>query len=119
MGLSFHLSFYLKRSFGGYTVGTTAGFPVETVEALAPRSHCRIPRKCLQQHMSTYSARRRVTASGHPLNGGLRGYYRGLVPREPWVVGYCPKIWIQSVPSSGKRPGNHMPHNRYGPTTLC
>jgi hypothetical protein len=36
MELSFRLSFYLRRSLGGYTVGTTAGFPVEIVEALAP-----------------------------------------------------------------------------------
>jgi hypothetical protein len=37
--LSLRPSFYLKRSLGGYTVGTTAGFPVEIVEALAPQSH--------------------------------------------------------------------------------
>jgi hypothetical protein len=30
------LSFYLRRSLGGYTVGTTAGFLVEIVEDLAP-----------------------------------------------------------------------------------
>jgi hypothetical protein len=36
MELSFRLSFYLRRSLGGYTVGTTTGFPVEIVEALAP-----------------------------------------------------------------------------------
>jgi hypothetical protein len=40
MELSFCLSFYLRRSLGGYTVGTTMGFLVLTVEALAPRSHC-------------------------------------------------------------------------------
>jgi hypothetical protein len=31
MELSLHLSFYLRRSLEGYTVGTTAGFLVETV----------------------------------------------------------------------------------------
>jgi hypothetical protein len=36
MELSLYISFYLKRNLGGYTVGTTAGFPVEIVEALAP-----------------------------------------------------------------------------------
>jgi hypothetical protein len=35
MELSLHLSFYLRCSLGGYTVGTIAGFPVEVVEALA------------------------------------------------------------------------------------
>jgi hypothetical protein len=39
MKLSLCLSFYLRRSLGGYTVGTTAGFPVKIVEALAPQSH--------------------------------------------------------------------------------
>jgi hypothetical protein len=33
------MSFYLRRSCGGYTVGTTAGIPIEIVEALAPQSH--------------------------------------------------------------------------------
>jgi hypothetical protein len=48
MELSLRLSFYLKRSLGGYTVGTTAGFPVEIVEALAPQPHRRTPQKCPQ-----------------------------------------------------------------------
>jgi hypothetical protein len=30
-------SFDLRRNLGGYTVGTTAGFPVEIMEALAPQ----------------------------------------------------------------------------------
>jgi hypothetical protein len=41
--------------------------------------------------MSTYFAHRRVTGSGHPLNGGLGGYYRGNLPRELWATGYIPK----------------------------
>jgi hypothetical protein len=36
---SLHLSFYLICSLGGYTVGTTAGIPVEILEALAPQPH--------------------------------------------------------------------------------
>jgi hypothetical protein len=48
MELSLRLSFYLRRSLGGYTVGTTAGFPVEIVEALAPQPHRRTPQKCPQ-----------------------------------------------------------------------
>jgi hypothetical protein len=39
MELSLRLSFYLRCSLGGYTVGTTAGFSVEIVEALGPQSH--------------------------------------------------------------------------------
>jgi hypothetical protein len=35
MELSLNMSFYLRCSLGGYMVGTTAGFPVEIVEALA------------------------------------------------------------------------------------
>jgi hypothetical protein len=36
MELSLWLSFYLRHSLEGYTVGTTAEFQVELVEALAP-----------------------------------------------------------------------------------
>jgi hypothetical protein len=36
MELSLWLSFYLRHSLGGYTVDTTAGFPVKIVEVLAP-----------------------------------------------------------------------------------
>jgi hypothetical protein len=36
MELSLCLSFYLRRSLGGYTVGTTMGFLVEIVQALTP-----------------------------------------------------------------------------------
>jgi hypothetical protein len=46
MELSLHLSFYLSRSLGGYIVGTTAGFLVETVKALARRSHHQTMQKC-------------------------------------------------------------------------
>jgi hypothetical protein len=38
MELSLRLSFYLRCSLGGYTVGTTMGFPVKIMEALAPQS---------------------------------------------------------------------------------
>jgi hypothetical protein len=46
MELSLHLSFQLIRSLGAYTVGTTVGFQVETMETLAPCPHHRI----LRQH---------------------------------------------------------------------
>jgi hypothetical protein len=36
MKLSLRLSFYLRCSLGGYTVGTTLGFSVKIMEALAP-----------------------------------------------------------------------------------
>jgi hypothetical protein len=71
MKLSLCLSFYPRRSLRDYTVGTTAGFLVEIVEALASKFHRRIPRTCPQYHMSTYSTHHRVTGSGHTLNGGL------------------------------------------------
>jgi hypothetical protein len=38
MELSLRLSFQLRRGLGDYTVGTTMGFHVETMEALAPQS---------------------------------------------------------------------------------
>jgi hypothetical protein len=39
MKLSFRLSFQLRHSLGGYTVGTTAGFQVMTLEDLASWPH--------------------------------------------------------------------------------
>jgi hypothetical protein len=36
MELSFRVDFQLSRSLAGYTVGTTTGFQVTTMEALAP-----------------------------------------------------------------------------------
>jgi hypothetical protein len=65
--------------------------------------------------MSTYSAHRRVTGSGHPLNGGLEGYCRGNIPCIPWATGYSINLWIWLVPSSGKRLGNHTTHTREWP----
>jgi hypothetical protein len=92
MELSLRLSFYLRRSLEGYRVGSTTGFPVEIVEALALQYCHQILWKCPQYHMSTYSAHRRLTSFDHQLNGGLGGYYRGNVPRVPWAAGHGPKI---------------------------
>jgi hypothetical protein len=38
MQLSLCLSFHLRHSLGGYTVGTTAGLQVEIMVALAPQT---------------------------------------------------------------------------------
>jgi hypothetical protein len=48
MELSLLLSFYLKHNLRGYTVGTTTGFLIEIIKALAPQPHHRISWKCLQ-----------------------------------------------------------------------
>jgi hypothetical protein len=42
--------------------------------------------------MSTYSAHHRVTGSGHPLDGGLEGYYQGLVSWVPRAADYGQKF---------------------------
>jgi hypothetical protein len=99
MELGLRLTFQLRCDLRGYTMGTTTGFLVITMDALAPWPHLRNPQRHLQYHMSTYSAFHRVNISGHPLNGRLGGYYRGLVLR---VTGYSLEIWIRWVPSSGK-----------------
>jgi hypothetical protein len=39
MELSLRLSFQISHSLGGYMVGTTMGFRVATMEALAPWPH--------------------------------------------------------------------------------
>jgi hypothetical protein len=67
--------------------------------------------------MSTYSAYRRVTGSGHPLDGRRRGYSQGLVPQVPRAIGYGPKFWIRLVPSNSKWLENHTPSTGYVPTT--
>jgi hypothetical protein len=66
--------------------------------------------------MSTCSTHYRVTGSDQTLDGDLGGYCRGLVPQVSWVTNYNPKFWIQPVPSSDKRLGNHTTHTGYGPT---
>jgi hypothetical protein len=43
MELSLRLSFQLSLILEGYTMGTTAGFQVTTIEALAPWPHHQIP----------------------------------------------------------------------------
>ncbi len=48
MELSLHVSFYLRRSLRGYTVGTNMGFPVGIMEALAPQPRHQIPQMCQQ-----------------------------------------------------------------------
>jgi hypothetical protein len=105
------MSFYLRRSLGGYMVGTTAGFPSEVMEALALQSRRRIPQTCPQYHMSTCSAHRRVTGSGHLLDRGLGGYCWGNLPWVPWATGYIPKLWIRSDPSTGQTAGE--PYTSY------
>jgi hypothetical protein len=92
MELSLCLSFYLRCSLGGYMVDTNVGFLVEIMEALALQYHHRM--KYLQYHMSTCSTQRRVTGSGHLLDGWLGGYCRGNVPRVLCAAGYGPKFWI-------------------------
>jgi hypothetical protein len=42
--------------------------------------------------MRTYSGHRRVTGTGHPLDGGLRGYCRGNLPWVPRAASYVPKL---------------------------
>jgi hypothetical protein len=94
MELSLCLSFYLRHNIGGYTVGTTAGFLGEIVEALVPQSHRRIPRKCPQYQISTYFTHCRVTGSSHLLNGVLGGYCRSNLPWVPHATGYGPKVLV-------------------------
>jgi hypothetical protein len=59
--------------------------------------------------MNTYFAARRMTSSGHLLDGRLGGYCRGLVPQVLRVTDYGPKFYARLVPSSGKWVGNHTP----------
>ncbi len=118
MELSLHLSFYLRRILGGYTVGTITGSPIKIVEALAPQSHHRILWKCPQYHMSTCSIHRRVTSFGHLLNRGLGATvgvmylgYRGL-PVTAQNSGYD---WFPPM-ANGWGTIHPVPGN--GPTTL-
>jgi hypothetical protein len=42
--------------------------------------------------MTTCSAHRQVTGSGHLLNGWLEVYCWGNLPQVPWAAGYDPKL---------------------------
>jgi hypothetical protein len=82
MQLSLRLSFYLRCSLGGYTVGTTVGFWVEIVVALAPQisplNHAEVP-AIAYEHLSHLPSRGR--SFYRPLNGRLGGYWWGKIPR--------------------------------------
>jgi hypothetical protein len=92
MELSLCLSFYLMHNLGGCTMSTTMRFPAKDVEALAPQSCHRILQKYPQYYLRTCSAHHQVTGFVHPLNGGLGGYYRGIISWVLWVAGYSPNI---------------------------
>jgi hypothetical protein len=106
------------------------GFPVEIVEArrLHGRYHRGIPSRdrggfsptisplkpaeVPTIHMSTQPAHCRVTSSGHLLNEGLGGCYRGNLPLVPWAIVCGPKILNTFCNLQRKRLGNHTPHTR-------
>jgi hypothetical protein len=73
-------------------VGTTAGFQVEIIEALAPQSHYQISRKPTVTIGNTFSASHRGDTFYRVLNGSLMGYCEGKIPRVPRVIGYSPKF---------------------------
>jgi hypothetical protein len=91
MKLSLRLSFYLKRSLGGYTVHMTVRFQVELVEALAPMISPSNPTEVSLVPYENCSNNRRVTGFSHPLNTGLGGYCRVNLPKAPHATGYNTK----------------------------
>jgi hypothetical protein len=114
MKFSLRLSFYLRHSLRGYIMGTTAGFPVKIMEALAPQSHRQITRRCPPPHTSTHSASRQEDAfkmhgqqkarglllgsctpdtTGHWLQPkilDMTGSLRWQTTREPYTLG---QVW--------------------------
>jgi hypothetical protein len=82
---------------------TTMGFRNLIMEAFSPIITPLNPMP--RYHMSTYFAIPQMIGFGHPLEGRLRGYCRGLVPWVPRVTSYDSIIWIRSIPSSGKMAG--------------
>jgi hypothetical protein len=109
------MSFYLRRSLRGYMVGTTVRFPLKIMESFAIQSRHRIPRKWPRYHMSTYSDHRRVTGSGHLLNGGLGGYCQRNLPWVLWSVSYGPKL--SNTVGSLQRQMARVPYTPYQETT--
>jgi hypothetical protein len=80
--LSLRLSFHLRHSLRDYTVGTTTGFWVETVEALA--LHTSLPNPIevhavANEHLSCFPLRGHffVTLS----NGRHEGYCQSKIPQ--------------------------------------
>jgi hypothetical protein len=80
MQLCLCLSFYLRRSHVGYIVGTTKGFPIEIMDALAPESHRQISWKCPHYYMSTCSVHRRVIDSTTHSTEGSRATIGVMYP---------------------------------------
>jgi hypothetical protein len=118
MQLSLRLSFYLRHSFGGYTVGTTAGFLVEIVEALVPQTSppnpAEVPAVACEQLF-------RLPLRGHFFvthsNRKARGLLSGQITPVPRDAIYDLWIWIRPTPSSGKQLGSHTPIPYKAPTT--
>jgi hypothetical protein len=65
--------------------------------------------------MRTYFAHYRVIGSGHPLNGGLGGYYHSDLPWVPRAAGYNPKL--SDMTSSHRRHVTGEPYTPYQETT--
>jgi hypothetical protein len=104
MQLSLCLSFLLRRSLGGYTVGTTVGFWVEIVEALAPQT---LP-AVAYEHLFRLQFRGHffVTRS----NGRHGGYYQGKIPEYHETPITAHGYGYDRLPPAAKRLGSHTPH---------
>ncbi len=81
MEISLRLSFYLRRSLGGYTVGTTTAFLIEIVEALAPQTSPPNPTEVPAvacEHLFRLLLRGHIFVTHS--NGRHMGYYQGKLP---------------------------------------
>jgi hypothetical protein len=82
MQLILHLSFHLIDSLKSYTVGTTAGFRVKIVEALARQTSPPTPTKVPTvacEHLFHLSLRGHIFVTHSNRSHG--GYYRGKLPQ--------------------------------------
>jgi hypothetical protein len=116
--LSLYLSYQLSRGLGGYTVGTTVGFWVATMEALF--STIASPSNLVAAPVVTYEYLFYLPSSER-LHPPARWKARELWPGSctPGTTGrrLQPKNLDTTGPSNGKWLGNHTPRTGYGPTT--
>jgi hypothetical protein len=111
MQLSLCLSFHLRRSLGGYTMGTTMGFWVEIVEALAPQTS---PPNPVEVPTVAYEHLFRLQFRGHFFitrsNGRHRGYYQGKIPEYHETPITARGYGYDRLHPVAKRLGSHTPH---------
>jgi hypothetical protein len=110
MQCSLHLSFHLRHILGSYTVGTTIGFRVKTVEALAPQTSPLNPVELLAvayEHLFYLPFRGHLFVTRS--NGRHRGYCQGKIAQYHEMLIMARGYRYDRLPPAAKWLGSHTP----------